>query len=98
MVASTSSMQEPAVELRPGVFRPDWSAVTMQTARAALRGRTARRVSLLQRWALPLTQEEDRVWQATLRLYADVGRPPLVAEIAAKAGSSEARIKELLER
>jgi alkylmercury lyase len=98
MVASTNANKDIAVELRPGVFRPDWSAVTIPTARAALRGRIAARASLLQKWAHPLTQDEDCVWQGTLRLYADLGRPPLVAEIAEKTASTETSTKTLLDQ
>ena len=96
MVAGASSTQEVAVELRPGVFRPDWSAVTTPAARAALRGRTAARSSLLEKWSQPLGREEDLVWRSVLRLYASLGRAPHGAEISAETGLPEERIKGCL--
>src|SRR5712675_3594273 len=72
---------DPAVEIRAGVFRPDWSVVTKQRAREALAGRLAARAGLLDRWALRLETVEDLVWRTILRLYADCGRPPIPADI-----------------
>jgi alkylmercury lyase len=43
--------REPAVEIRPGVFRPDWSAVRKPGARRALTGHMAARGGLLDRWS-----------------------------------------------
>ncbi len=40
-----------AVELRPGVFRPDWSAAKSAAARRALGGRAGAREGLLDKWA-----------------------------------------------
>jgi len=77
---------DPAVEIRPGVFRPDWSLVTKRRAREALTGRLAARAGLLDRWALRLEAAEDLIWRTVLRLYADCGRPPMLADIAAASG------------
>jgi len=77
---------DPAVEIRPGVFRPDWSAVTTPRAREALTGRFAARTGLLDRWALRLEVVEDLAWRTILRLYADRGGPPILADIVAATG------------
>ena len=47
-IASVSS--EPTAEIRPGIFRPDWSVATRAAARRALHGRIAARAGLLDRW------------------------------------------------
>lgn len=49
------------VEIRPGVERPDWSAVTSGLARAALESRDARRPSLVNAWPIGLTAREDLI-------------------------------------
>jgi alkylmercury lyase len=64
------------------VFRPDWSAATTIGARKALTGRMAARSGLLDRWSHRLAADEDLIWRTLLRLYADRGRPPPIAEIA----------------
>ena len=79
---------EPAVEIRPGVFRPDWSAVTTAAARQALRGRKAARAGLLDRWSGRLEADEDCIWRAILRLYGEMGRPPEFGDIAVEAGTT----------
>lgn len=71
---------EAAVELRPGVFRPDWSATTMPAAQEALGGRAAV-PGLMDRWLRTLTPDQDRVWRTVLHLYADLGRSPRIGEI-----------------
>ena len=53
---------ETAVELRPGVRRPDWSVVTRPAAREALSGRTAARSGLVEKWSTRLDEAEDLVW------------------------------------
>ena len=49
MTQATKSAQEnaAAIELRPGVYRPDWSVVTQAAAREALSGRTAAHAGLI---------------------------------------------------
>src|SRR5258708_6651571 len=82
---STSAHQPigPTVEIRPGVFRPDWSAVTRQRARDALFGRLAARTGLLDKWSLKLETHEDTIWRTVLRHYADHGQPPNLTDIVA---------------
>ena len=64
------------VELRPGVFRPDWSVVKSDTVREALGAKGAARASLVERWLVPLSGDEDRVWRAVLTFFVDRGRAP----------------------
>jgi alkylmercury lyase len=54
MNSNEHSVAEPAIEIRAGVFRPDWSAVTRPPARHALTGRMAARAGLLDRWSYRL--------------------------------------------
>lgn len=77
-----------AVEIRPEVFRPDWSVVTTSAARQALSGRGAGRTGLLEHWSKPLDANADLVWQTLLRMFVREGRPPRSAEIAAATGLS----------
>lgn len=56
---STHPPKNFAVEIRPGVFRPDLSAVAKPRAREALNGRLAARVGLLDRWAVKLEAVHD---------------------------------------
>jgi alkylmercury lyase len=86
MVADVSLETGPAIEIRPGVFRPDWSAVVTTRAREALAGRITARAGLLDKWAVRLGSAEDLLWRTILRLYVDLGRPPALVEIAASAG------------
>jgi alkylmercury lyase len=88
---------DPAVEIRAGVFRPDWSVVTKQRAREALAGRLAARAGLLDRWALRLEAIEDLIWRTILRLYADHGRPPTLADIAAASGITPGDLRNVLQ-
>jgi hypothetical protein len=70
------------IEIRPGIERPDWSAVKSAVAAEALRERDARRPGLATAWAVGLTSEQDLAWRRTLELFAALGRAPLVAEVA----------------
>jgi hypothetical protein len=85
MPSKKNSADDPAVEIRPGVLRPDWSVVTTSAARQALRGRVAGQSGLLEHWSQPLDADADRVWQTLLRLFVRDGRPPRVVEIAAES-------------
>jgi alkylmercury lyase len=87
----------PAVEIRAGVFRPDWSVVTKERAREALAGRLAARAGLLDRWPLRLEAVEDLVWRTILRLYADCGRPPTLADIVSASGIAPGSLKGVLQ-
>lgn len=95
---SISNRTETAVEIRPGVYRPDWSVVMTPAARAALGGRSAARAGLLDMWSHALDAAEDLVWRTTLRLYGDKGRPPRIDEIANGSGVSEDRVRALLRK
>lgn len=88
--------REAAAEIRPGVFRPDWSAVTTSAAREALGGCGSVLAGLLDRWSRGSDADEDRVWQALLRLYADGGRAPRLDEIAAATALSDEQARNLL--
>src|SRR5690242_10865480 len=78
----------PAVEIRPGVLRPDWSVVTTSAGRQALSGRLAGRMGLLEHWSKPLDANAVLVWQTLLRMFVRDGRAPHSVEIAAAAGLS----------
>lgn len=82
MPTKPRTADEPAVEIRPGVLRPDWSVVATTAARQALRGRVAGRTGLLEHWSKPLDADADRVWQTLLRMFVHEGRPPRATEIA----------------
>lgn len=96
MVNTAPTARQPAVEIRPGVFRPDWSVVTTPDARGALGGRMAARANLLEKWSHALDESEDLIWRTVLRLYADRGRPPLLSELVAETGMQPDRIADLL--
>lgn len=87
-----------AVEIRPGVFRPDWSVVTAPATAEAINGRAAARAAVLDRWSHALEDAEDLVWRTTLRLYADRGRPPGAEEIAAETWIAPDQVEALLRR
>ena len=86
MVTDVLPPAGPAIEIRAGVFRPDWSVVATRRAYEALAGRMAARAGLLDKWAVRLGISEDLVWRTILRLYVDFGRPPELVEIAAFTG------------
>lgn len=92
----STTEQGMTVELRPGVLRPDWSAVTSPTARDALRARGASRSSLVERWSVALNGTEDHIWRRVLALFADLGRAPSAAEIAIDTGLDRQIIEEAL--
>lgn len=98
MYVIASERRELAAEIRPGVLRPDWSAVTTPAAREALQGRMAARAGLLDRWSHALEAGEDLVWRTVLQLYADRGRPPRSSEVAAETGGEPDRVKALLRK
>jgi hypothetical protein len=79
---------EAAIEIRPGVLRPDWSAVTSPHARDALAGRLAARSGPIDPWSHRLGQDEDLVWRTLLRRYASAGRAPRIEDIAGEIGIS----------
>lgn len=91
-----SARRELAAEIRPGVLRPDWSAVTTPAAREALLRRMVVRAGLLDRWSHALEASEDLIWRTVLQLYADRGRPPRPSEVAAETGVDPTRVQALL--
>ncbi len=96
MPMTASSTADAATEIRLGVFRPDWSAVTAPAARAALKSRAAKRSRLLDKWSQPLGREADLVWRSVLQLYAKLGRPPEAAELASETKLPAAIIRRHL--
>ncbi len=98
MTTGRSEIREVAAEIRPGVLRPDWTAVTTPVARDVLRGRQTARSSPLEDWTQALEADEDLIWRSVLRLYAEAGRAPRSDELATAAGMPEGRVKELLRK
>jgi hypothetical protein len=98
METGTSKVRDLAAEIRPGVFRPDWSVVTAPAAREALSGRMAAREGLLDRWSQALDTGEDFVWRTILQLYADKGQPPRPGDVADQTGIATARVVALLRK
>lgn len=88
--------QNTRVELRPGVFRPDWSAARTAAARQALASRQESRAGVLDKWMCALEPKQDRVWQAVLALYGSHGRPPTLSELRDRTGLSEASLVEAM--
>jgi len=86
------------VEIRSGVFRPDWSAVTSSGGRRALNGRVTARAGLLDRWSHRLDADEDRAWRTILKLYADRGHFPQLRDIAAETGIAADRLPTMLHK
>jgi hypothetical protein len=91
-----SMASEPTVEIRPGIFRPDWSVATRAAARRALHGRIAARAGLLDRWRHKLEADEDAVWRTTLQFYGACGQPPEFRDIADASGISPERVATIL--
>lgn len=89
--------QPPSTEIRPGVFRPDWSAATTAAARDALLARSASRERLLDRWAIPLDAMADCLWRCALQLFGDLARAPSVDELAVAIGWPLPRVKAALQ-
>jgi hypothetical protein len=89
-------MAEPIVEIRPGVFRPDWSAITRPVAREALLGRMSSRAGLLDHWSCSLEADQDLAWRTTLQLYAKHGRAPSTSELATVGDIAVDRLTDLL--
>ena len=85
-----------AVEIRPGVQRPDWSVVTSAAARDALLARDRSRPGPVEAWSAGLPQLHDAVWRATIALFARLGRPPRWEEIAAETNLGERAVEKIL--
>lgn len=83
-------------EIRPGVYRPDWSVVTSAAAREALLGRDRSRSGPLQKWQHALDPTHDRVWRTVLTLFATLSRPPQVSEIGEATGVPTENLAEII--
>jgi alkylmercury lyase len=81
-----SSESRMAVEIRPGVHRPDWSVVTKPAAREALIGRDRARAGPSERWIGTLPTPTDLAWRTVLELFDRFGRPPNLSEISKEIG------------
>lgn len=97
MVTAADAGDRPSVEIRPGISRPDWSVLTSPQACQALAGRLAARNGLLDRWAIKLEPDADRVWRAIVQLYADLGRAPARADIVAASRIAVGDVGSLLD-
>ena len=91
-----SAAQEGSVELRPGVFRPDWTVVTTTAAREALCGRGELRQNLPKDWFDVLSPTEDLIWRTCVELFPRLGCAPTLAELAAETGESQDSVETLL--
>jgi alkylmercury lyase len=98
MKTTTESLETngAAVELRPGVRRPDWSVVTQPATREALSGRTAARSGLVEKWSTRLDDVEDLVWRRVLELFPVLGRPPRFEEVARAVEMRQERLAPVL--
>src|SRR5215469_6279339 len=83
-------------EIRPGVYRPDWSVVTKPAARSALIDRGKIRSGFTEKWARRLPPKEDLAWRIVLEAFASSGRPPSVLKIAEKIGLPDGEARTLL--
>jgi len=82
--------------MRPGATVPDWSVVASSATREALLAMLDAD-HVLHRWQ-GYGPAEDRVRTSLLRLYADRGRAPAIADLASHAGLREADVHETLLR
>src|SRR6516165_7998460 len=78
---NTLGIRRMTAEIRPGIRRPDWSAVTRPAAREALLARDRSRIGLAEKWNHALQPAQDRVWRTVLELFARSGKPPHLHEI-----------------
>ena len=84
----------PSYAVRPGVTFPDWAVVTSPQAREALLA-IFEVIGAEGTWR-HYTPAEDNVRTTLLRLYAEQGGAPAVADLARHAGASESAIRSLL--
>jgi alkylmercury lyase len=85
-----------AAEIRPGVQRPDWSAVTRPAAREALLSRDRTRAGVQEKWYHALPAQQDAVWQTVIALFAKYGRPPSLAEVVGDTDLPFEQVRTLL--
>lgn len=81
---------------RRAVAVPDWSIVTTEAARTALKA-AFDALDMGHQW-IALEEAEDRVRQAILRLYGRSGRAPIFKAVADEAGVPRGDISDLLHR
>lgn len=91
-----SDSKAAVIELRPGVYRPDWSVVTQPAAWEALGGRMAARSGLIEKWTAAPDEAEDLVWRRVLELFPVLGRPPRLEEIAGATKMRQERLAPVL--
>jgi hypothetical protein len=84
----------PSYAVRPGVTFPDWAAVTSPATREALLA-IFEAIGIEIMWR-DYTPAEDDVRTTLLRLYAEQGGAPAIADLARRAGVSESAIRSLL--
>lgn len=85
------------IEIRPGVFRPDWSVVTTAAAKDALLARLTSRESLLDKWSVPLEDADDHLWRCALSLFVALGEGPSLSELGAVTGWRPERVRDGLQ-
>ena len=84
----------PSYHLRPGVTFPDWAAVTSPHAREAMLA-IFEAIGIESMWR-DYTPAEDDARTTLLRLYAEQGGAPAIADLARHAGVSQTAIRSLL--
>lgn len=85
-----------STEIRPGVAFPDWTAVTSDRARSALKDILD--AFGIERCWRDFTPGEDRCRQAIMEHYLEQGRPPTLSRLAVKTGLSEHDVRDALVR
>ncbi|MBI2716986.1 MAG: hypothetical protein HYX37_21445 [Rhizobiales bacterium] len=76
-----------SAELRAGVYRPDWSRITLPKAREVMQRRLAAHPSGVNGWA-GLDEAEDKALTNVLRHFANHGRGPSIEDVAATSGQT----------
>ena len=84
----------PNYHVRPGVTFPDWAAVTSPQAREAVLA-ICEAIGIENMWR-DHTPAEDNVRTTLLRLYAEQGGAPAIADLARHLGVSESTIRPML--
>jgi mercuric reductase len=84
----------PSYHVRPGVTFPDWAAVTSPQARENLLA-MFEAIGIERMWR-DYTPAEDNVRTTLLRLYAEQGGAPAIADLAQHADVSESAIRSRL--
>ena len=79
-------------EIRHGVQRPAWSAVTQPAARDALLARNRARAGFSEKWNIALAASQDLAWRTVLELFGTFGRVPNVTEICRSVGWSPEQV------